>query len=80
MDILRQAEAKNLIAFDDERKYITYIYQNKKRNFQHSEEKVQAETFCRLILEYGYAERRIELFVPVKMGVSDKEADFVVYH
>ncbi|MCU0239521.1 MAG: hypothetical protein MUC29_08770 [Pyrinomonadaceae bacterium] len=37
MDILKQAEAKNLIAFDEERKFITYVHQNKKRNFQHSE-------------------------------------------
>jgi type I restriction enzyme M protein len=80
MDILQQALEQNIISFEEERKYITYVRQNKRRNFHNPEEKVQAETFCRLILEYGYSERRIEQFVPVKMGVSEKEADIIVYH
>ncbi len=81
MDILQKAIKKNLIAFDDEQKRITYLHQNKPRNFQNPEEKVQAEAFCRLVLEYGYAAERIKMFVPVKMGVDkSKEADIVVYH
>lgn len=79
MDILQKAIEKNLIALDEEKKYITYVRQNKKRNFQNPEEKVQAETFCRLVLEYGYSAERIEMFFPVKMGVSVKEADIIVY-
>lgn len=80
MDILQKAIERNLISFDDEQKYITYVRQGKKRNFQNPEEKVQAETFCRLILEYGYLVDRIELFSTVKMGVSVKEADIIVYN
>lgn len=80
MDILQKAFEQNLISFDEDRKFITYVHQNKKRNFHNPEEKVQAETFCRLILEYGYSEKRIEQFVPVKMGVETKEADIIVYH
>lgn len=41
--------------------------------------KVQAETFCRLVLEYGYSVDRIEMFSTVKMGVAVKEADIIVY-
>lgn len=81
MDILQKAVAENLIAFDDEQKYITYVRQDKRRNFHNPEEKVQAETFCRLVLEYGYSPERIEMFVNVQMGVDvTKEADIIVYH
>ncbi|HEV2880662.1 MAG TPA: N-6 DNA methylase [Pyrinomonadaceae bacterium] len=79
MDTLQRAVERNLIAFDEEQKYITYLRQGKKRNFQNPEEKVQAETFCRLVLEYGYSADRIEMFSTVKMGVSIKEADIIVY-
>lgn len=78
--IIQKALAKGIISFDSEQKYITYTHQNKKRSFQNPEEKVQAETFCKLILQYGYPEKCIQQFVSVKMGVSDKEADIVVYN
>jgi type I restriction enzyme M protein len=79
MDTLQRAVEQNLIVFDEERKYITYLRQNKKRNFQNPEEKVQAETFCRLVLEYGYSADRIEMFSTVTMGVAVKQADIIVY-
>lgn len=79
MDILQQAVERGLIAFDQEQKYITYLRQSKKRNFQNPEEKVQAETFCRLVLEYGYSADRIEMFSTVTMGVAVKQADIIVY-
>ncbi len=81
MDILQKAIEKNLIAFDGERKFITYVWQNKRHNFQNPEERVQAETFCRLVLEYGYPVEGIEMFKAVQMGVDvTKEADLIVYH
>lgn len=79
MDTLQRAVERNLIAFDEEQKYITYLRQGKKRNFQNPEEKVQAETFCRLVLEYGYPVDSIEMFPPVPMGVAVKQADIIVY-
>lgn len=79
MNYIQEGIRKGIISFDAEQKYITYIAQNKKRNYQNPEEKVQAETFCKLVLEYGYATTHIQLYVTVKMGVSDKEADIVVY-
>lgn len=71
---------KGLIAFSDEGKRIEYIEQQKSRNFDNPEEKVQAEAYCRLILEYGYPKQRVKLFVTVPMGVERKEADLVVYN
>jgi type I restriction-modification system DNA methylase subunit len=70
---------KKLISFDDERKMITYLHQNKKRNYSNPEEKVQAETFLTLILTYNYPENRIRQFVSVQMGSETKEADIIVY-
>ena len=77
--LIQQGVKKGIIKFDVENKYITYIHQDKKRNYQNPEEKVQAETFCKLVLEYGYPEKHIQQFVSVKMGVADKEADIIVY-
>jgi len=77
--IISQGILKNLISFDDDKKFITYIHQNKKRNFSNPEEKVQAEAFVKLVLQYGYPVERIKQFESVKMGSSEKEADIVVY-
>lgn len=80
IDYIQQGLDKNLIHLDEDQKYITYIHQNKKRNFQNPEEKVQAAIFCKLILHYGYPESQIVNFVHVQLGVdSSKEADIVVY-
>lgn len=80
MDLIKQGIEKGLISFDDDKKYITYLYQNKRRNYEKPEEKVQAETYCALILEYGYPKHRVQCFVTVPMGVDRKEADIVVYN
>jgi len=80
MTLIPQGVQKGLIKFDDEQKYITYVHQNKKRNYTNPEERVQAETFLKLILTYGYDTKRIRLFVAVTMGASIKEADIIVYN
>lgn len=80
MSLIKQGIDQGLIRFDDEQKYITYIAQNKKRNYTNPEEKVQATTFLKLILVYGYAQNRIKQFVSVTMGTAVKEADIIVYN
>ncbi len=79
MNLIETGVEKGLIKFDEERNFITYICQNKKRNYKNPEEKVQAETFLTLTLIYGYSEKRIKQFVSVQMGVETKEADIIVY-
>ncbi len=71
--------AKGLIRFDEGENFITYIHQNKKRNYKNPEEKVQAETFLSLILIYGYPVNRINLYVTVQIGSRTTEADIIVY-
>ena len=78
-DYIQLGIDKGLISFNEDKSRITYTYQKKERNYNNPEEKVQAETFLRLILDYNYPESRIRQFVPVTMGREIKEADIVVY-
>ncbi len=80
MDLFEKGIDKGLIKFDEEQRFITYIHQNKKRSFTNPEEKVQAETFLKLVLVYEYPENRIRHYVSVTMGSSTKEADLIVYN
>ena len=80
MNLIELGIEKGIIKFDDDKNFITYIHQNKKRNYNNPEEKVQAETFLNLILIYGYSEKRIKQFVSVQMGSETKEADIIVYN
>jgi type I restriction enzyme M protein len=77
---IKDGELEGLISFDEERKYITYIHQNKRRNFANPEEQVQAETYVKLIKIYGYKPERIRQFVTVTVGSSVCESDIVVYN
>jgi type I restriction enzyme M protein len=45
MDLIQQSIAKGLIHFDEDRKNIFYIHQDKHRNYTNPEEQVQAESF-----------------------------------
>ncbi|WP_196895825.1 restriction endonuclease subunit M [Aureivirga marina] len=81
MDIIEQGIEKGLIRFDEDRKNIYYIHQdNKRRNYNNPEEKVQAEAYLKLVLNYGYSTNRIIQFKSVTMGASIKEVDIVVYN
>lgn len=79
MNLIDKGVEKGIIRFDDDRHFVTYVYQGKKRNYNNPEEKVQVETFLTLILIYGYPENKIKQFVPVQMGSETKEADIIVY-
>lgn len=80
MNLIEKGIQKGIIKFDEEKKFITYVHQNKKRFYNSTEEKVQADAFCRLILEYNYPVERVINFVTVKMGSDTKEADIVIYN
>jgi type I restriction enzyme M protein len=80
MSLLQEGILKKLIAISDDEKQITYKNYHRSRNFAYPEEKVQAETFLKLIINYGYKPDRIKLYEPVKMGSDTKEADIIVYN
>ncbi|MBR3979967.1 MAG: restriction endonuclease subunit M [Bacteroidales bacterium] len=77
--LIERGIAKGYISFNKDGSRITYVNQKKERNYNNPEEKVQAETFLKLILDYNYPVSRIKQFVPVTMGREVKEADIVVY-
>lgn len=70
--LLEKAVAKGIIAFSEDNNFITYTCQNKRRSYQTPEEKVQALTFAKLVLEYNYPQEQIKQFVAVQMGASTK--------
>lgn len=78
-DYIQLGIEKGLISFNEDKSCITYTYQKRDRNYNKPEEKVQAETFLRIILDYNYPESRVRQFVPVTMGSEVKEADIIVY-
>lgn len=78
--LIQKGFEQGYISFDADKKFITYVHQNKKRSFVSPEEQVQVHAFLKLILEYGYKAERIKQFVPVKMGVELKEADLIVFN
>lgn len=79
MDLIQKGKDSGLIKFDEEKKYITYIHQNKRRNYQKPEEKIQAETFLKLVLLYNYPPEHIAINKEVVIGSNSKEADIIVY-
>lgn len=78
-DYIQIGLERNLISFNEDKSRITYIHQEKERNYNNPEEKVQAETFLRLVIDYNYPPARVKQFVPVTMGSEVKEADIVVF-
>lgn len=47
MDFITEGIKKELIKLEDDGKYIVYLHQAKRRNYENPEEKVQAESFLR---------------------------------
>lgn len=80
MNLIDKGIEKGLIRFDEDRNFVTYIHQNKKRNYNNPEEKVQTDTFLQLVLIYGYPVERVKQFISVQMGSETKEADIIVYN
>ena len=79
IDYIKIGIEMGLIALNEDESRITYVFQKKERNYNNPEEKVQAETFVKLVYELNYKVERIRLYVPVTMGSEKKEADIIVY-
>ena len=80
MNYIQEGIDRGLISFDEDQKFITYIHQNKRRNYSNPEERVQAETFLKLVITYGYTVETVRQFVPVTIGSNAREADIIVYN
>jgi type I restriction-modification system DNA methylase subunit len=80
MDLIAEGQEKGFVRLEDGGKYIVYLHQQKRRNYENPEEKVQADAFLSLVLTYQYPLQRIRQFVSVQMGSEIKEADIIVYN
>lgn len=80
MSLIDQGLLKNLISITEDGKQIKYKNYHRPRPFTNPEEKVQAEVFLKLVLDYGYKPERIKLYEAVKMGSDTREADIIVYN
>jgi type I restriction enzyme M protein len=78
--ILQKGLERGIIAFDNDQKFITYTHRNKKYRFSDPEEEVRAETFCSLVLKYGYKPERIDFEVKVPRRTPSDLADIVIYN
>lgn len=76
--LIDQGVAKGLIAFDAEKKNITCKVQNKRLRFSDPEEKVRANAYLSLVLEYGYTTEQIDIEVAVEHRVLNIYSDIVV--
>lgn len=79
-EIIIEGQKKGLIKISNDVSTITYINQNISRNYNNPEERVQAETYCELVLNYNYPVENIQLYVKVPVGSDVKEADIIVYN
>lgn len=79
-NIVMDGIKNNIIKISEDFSTITYLEQNISRNYNNPEEKVQAETFCELVLKYKYPANKIRQFVKVTVGSDTKEADIIVYN
>lgn len=79
-EIIIEGQKIGLIKISNDVSTITYINQNISRNYNNPEERVQAETYCELVLNYNYPVENIQLYVKVPVGSDVKEADIIVYN
>ena len=77
--LVDQGLAKGLIAFDVDQKNITYKVQNKRFRLSDPEEKVRANAYLSLVLEYGYSPGQIDIEVAIEHRVPNIYSDLVVY-
>ena len=77
--IILEGENHRIIRLSEDLSTITYVNQNITRNYNNPEEKIQAETFCELVIKYNYPVEQVKMYVKVMVGSSPKEADIIVY-
>ena len=61
MSLINKGIYKKLIHISDDGKQVSYLFQNKKCNYNNPEEQVRVEIFLKLIFDYNYkSEHRSE--------------------
>ena len=78
-DLIAQGVAKKLIRIGDDGKRIEYLRHGISRDWTKPEAIIEAKAYLTLVLQYEYPDDRIQLFAPVTIGSSLREADIEVY-
>ena len=78
-DIIGQGIKKKLIRLCDDNRRIEYLNHGISRDYTKPEAIIEARAYLSLVLLYGYPDDCIQLFAPVTMGSSLREADIEVY-
>lgn len=81
-DYLQIGIEKGLVSFNEDKSRITYytIPQTKSYKYSDPEEKVRAEVFLQLVLDYGYPIKKVQLEVQVPRRTPNDWADIVVFN
>ncbi len=77
MDLIQQGLQNKNIRFEEGGKYIVYSWQEKRRNYDNPEEKVQADAFLRLV---DQAFKALLLFLTDKQGAYLDVDDLLLLH
>ncbi|MCQ2395743.1 MAG: N-6 DNA methylase, partial [Kiritimatiellae bacterium] len=78
-DLIELGRQSRLIHIDADGKRIEYLRHGISRDWTKPEAIVEAKAYLTLVLQYGYPDDRIQLFAPVTIGSSLREADIEVY-
>ena len=78
-DLIAQGVAKKLIRSGDDGKRIEYLRHGISRDWTKPEAIIEAKAYLTLVLQYEYPDDRIQLFAPVTIGSSLREADIEVF-
>ncbi|MBH8570013.1 restriction endonuclease subunit M [Microvirga sp. STS02] len=79
MNLLEEGIARKLIVVSDDRKKIQYPHCNKSYSFTNPEERVRAEAYLELVINYDYPVKRLDVELPVQIGSQETRADVVVF-
>ena len=78
-DLIELGRQNRLIRIDADGKRIEYLHHGISRDWTKPEAIVEAKAYLALVLQYGYPDDRIQLFAPVTVGSSLREADIEVF-
>ncbi|OLY95641.1 type I restriction enzyme M protein [Cnuella takakiae] len=79
MELLTKGMKDRFVDFDADNKNIHYLLVNKKYRWSDPEERVRAQIYLQLILEYKYPAHRIDVEVTVPRRTPSDLADIVVF-
>ncbi|MCI4666585.1 MAG: type I restriction enzyme HsdR N-terminal domain-containing protein [Bacteroidia bacterium] len=79
MSYIKRGKKDKHIHINEKKDQIIYLSQGKERKWSNPEEKVQAETYLKLIYDYKYPPEYLRVCQKVQIGSSTREGDVMVY-